>query len=94
MSRKRVVVVNDDEDIVSYEHNLPGRFVRVLVGSGTTLPDGTFIPAPEQSYESLMIKDDDYISLMATNGNKPAGTFRREDLWAFVDSNRAKNVKP
>ncbi len=90
MGRKRQVIVNQDEDIVSYEHNIPGGFVRLLVGAGTTLPDGSFQVAESQTYETYIIQDADYVDLMAGKGDKPAKTFRRDDLWQYVDSERAK----
>lgn len=90
MGRKRTVIVDQDEDIISYEHNLASGFVRVLVGIGTTLPDGNFMAADNQIYETIMIQDSDYNDLMSSKGDKPAKTFRRADLWQYVDSNRAK----
>lgn len=90
MGRKRQVIVDQDEDIISYEHNLAGKFVKVLVGIGTTLPDGEFAVAESQTYETYIIQDADYVDLMAGKGDKPAKTFRRNDLWQYVDSERAK----
>lgn len=90
MGRKRQVIVDQDEDIISYEHNLAGKFVKVLVGIGTTLPDGEFAVAESQTYEMYIIQDADYVDLMAGKGDKPAKTFRRNDLWQYVDSERAK----
>ena len=90
MGRKRQVVLDQDEDIVSYEHNLAGKFVRVLVGIGSNLPDGEFAVAESQTYETYIIQDADYVDLMTGKGDKPAKTFRRDDLWQYVDSERAK----
>ena len=90
MGRKRQVVIDQDEDIVSYEHNLAGKFVKVLVGIGSTLPDGEFAVAESQTYGTYIIQDADYVDLMAEKGDKPAKTFRRNDLWQYVDSERAK----
>lgn len=90
MSRKRAVIVDQDEDIISYEHNLNSGFVRVMVGIGTTQPDGSFVAASNQTYETIMIQDADYIDLMTSKGDKPANNFRRTDLWQYVDSKRAK----
>ena len=90
MGRKRQVVLDQDEDIVSYEHNLAGKFVRVLVGIGSNLPDGEFAVAESQTYETYIIQDADYVDLMAGKGDKPAKTFRRSDLWQYVDSARLK----
>lgn len=93
MGRKRQVIVDQDEDIISYEHNLASGFVRVLVGIGTTLSDGNFMAAENQVYETIMIQSSDYDSLMTGKGDKPAKTFRRSDLWEYVDLIRArKNV--
>ena len=89
-ARKREVIVDQDEDIVAYEHHIPGKFVRVFVGFGTALPDGSFIAAENQNYEGVIIQGDEYENLMAATETKPAGVFRREDLWQFVDLGRAK----
>lgn len=88
--RKRKVIVDQDEDIVAYEHHLAGKFVRVFVGFGTTMPDGEFEVADNQNYEGIIIQGDEYQKLLAATQTKPAGVFRREDLWQFVDLGRAK----
>lgn len=85
MARKRQVLIDQDEDIVYYEHSLTGKFVRVLVGVGTKMPDNSFIAADNQNYENIIIQEHDYDNLMAANGDKPAGVFRKDDLWACVD---------
>ena len=90
MGRKRQIVVDQDEDIVSYEHNLVGKFVRVLVGVGTSMPDSSFIVSENQTFESYIIDGVEYDNLMSANGNKPVGVFRREDLWPSVDQQRTK----
>lgn len=92
MSRKREVILDQDEDIVAYEHHLPGRMVRVMVGFGTIMPDGEFKAAEEQNYENFIIQGVGYDNLMAATETKPAGVFRKEDLWQFVDLGRANVV--
>lgn len=89
MARKREVIVDQDEDIVSYEHNLVGKFVRVLLGFGLAMPDGSFAAAEGQNYENYIIQGAAYESLMAATDSKPLGVFRKEDLWTYVDIGRA-----
>ncbi|MBA3756294.1 MAG: hypothetical protein H0X02_08755 [Nitrosomonas sp.] len=83
--RKREVILDEDEDIVAYEHNLAGGFVRALVGYGTKMPDGSFIPSDGQNFENIIIQGPDYVDLMAETETKPANVFRRDDLWVYVD---------
>jgi hypothetical protein len=92
MARAREVILDQDEDIVAYEHHLPGRMVRVMVGFGTIMPDGEFKAAEEQNYENFIIQGVAYDNLMAATETKPAGVFRKEDLWQFVDQGRANVV--
>lgn len=53
-------------------------------------------PGIVQSMTGLVIREDqfDYTELMSGNPawapNKPAGTFRKEDLWHFVDLIRSR----
>ena len=89
MARKRQVIIDEDEDIISYEHNLMGEFVQVSLGI-VSLVDGKFIVAENQNFEVLMISGDDYQSLLAAAPGKPAGVFRKEDLWPYIDSERSK----
>lgn len=90
MARNRQVIVDQDEDIVFYEHHLVARFVRVMVGFGTTLPDGSFVASEDQNYENYVLQGVAYDALMAATDTKPAGVFRKEDLWQFIDIGRQK----
>lgn len=53
-------------------------------------------PGVVQSMTGLVIREDrlDYTELMIANPswapNKPAGTFRKEDLWHFIDLIRSR----
>lgn len=85
MPRKREIIIDQDEDIVYYEHHLVGMFVRAAVGFGTSMPDGTFSAAENQNYEQVIIQDQAYAELMQATDTKPAGVFRKEDLWPFID---------
>ena len=75
------------EDIRSIEE-YTGEMVRVLVGEVT--PEGAFV-VPQQ-FEIYEIKDADFDELMSAGPawalNKPAGTYRNEDLWIFIDRQR------
>lgn len=90
MREKQILNITPYEDIISYECNYPGKFVKVLIGSGTLNAEGIFVPYENQNYEYIMIDFDNYDILMAAKGTKPANVFRKEDLWPFVDSHRAK----
>lgn len=93
------------EDIKSFEHQI-GIFVDVLVGicdeTGHFEPqvfDRILIQdIPERrnriTNELLTPAITDYTDLLSANPdwapNKPAGTFRKEDLWVFIDRIRAR----
>ena len=84
--REKIVTATNFEDIISYECNYPGKFVKILIGSGTKdSTTGNFIPAPEQVYEYIVLQNEDFDNLMKASGEKPAGVFRKEDLWPYVD---------
>ena len=84
--REKIVTPTNFEDIISYECNYPGKFVKILIGSGTKdSTTGNFIPAPEQGYEYIVLQNEDFDNLMKASGEKPAGVFRKEDLWPYVD---------
>jgi len=78
------------EDIISYECNYPGKFVKVLVGTGTTNSEGEFVPNSNQNYEYIIIENDNFQELMSAKGTKPQNVFRKEDLWVHVDIGRQK----
>lgn len=89
--REKIVTTTNFEDIISYECNYPGKFVKILIGSGIKdATTGTFIPTPEQSYECIVLQNEDFDNLMKASGEKPAGVFRKEDLWPYVDRHRQK----
>lgn len=90
MRIKPVNIAVPYEDIVSYECNYPGKFVKVLVGTGTLNESGEFIPDANQNYEPIIIDFLNYEELMAGTESKPANVFRKEDLWLYVDKDRFK----
>lgn len=90
--RNKQIVVDPVEDIVSYECNYTGKFVRILVGTGVVDSLGNFVSSKNQNYECLLLNNEEFDQLMEPLGNKPKGTFRKEDLWPFVDSIRAHNA--
>lgn len=78
------------EDISSIEE-YPDQLVRVMVGRVDET--GEFI-TPQQ-FSMYEIVDDDFAELMSAGPEwapqKPAGTFRNDDLWIFID--RIRNAK-
>lgn len=93
MPRKRQIIIDQDEDIISYEHNILGEFVRVTLGFGSIDTENGFIAADNQSFETHIIVGDDYHNLISANQEKPKGVFRKDDLWPFVDLLRTKFVE-
>lgn len=85
----QVVTANAVEDIVTlYEQ--PGRMVRLCVAPVNA--DGTMVNG--NVFEEYEIAGDDFDELVSENPSwapgKPAGTYRNEDLWVFIDRYRAK----
>ena len=76
------------EDIRSVEEYI-GDSVRVLVGVVSS--EGVFL-VPQQ-FSIFEVKGADYAELVSASPSwapgKPAGTFRNEDLWVFIDRQRA-----
>ncbi len=89
MARTRTVIIDQDEDIISYEHHIYGKHIRILVGFGTRDVDGNFTPSADQNYEQIVIAGDEYNAFIAGKGTRPAGEFMKEDLWEPVDLMRA-----
>jgi len=85
MARERTVILDADEDIISYEHHIYGRYIRILVGFGVRNADGTFAPSENQNYEQIVIAGAEYDEFMAAKGDKPENQFRKNDLWNPVD---------
>lgn len=90
MRVKPVVQVEYYEDIISYECNYPGKFVKILVGTGTFSSDGEFVPNSNQNYEPIIVDYDNFQELMSATDTKPQNVFRKEDLWVYVDRDRQK----
>ncbi len=86
--RQKIINIAPVEDIISYECNYPGKFIKILVGVGNDDGKGNFMPTPDQSYEVITLYDEDFDALMAATETKPKNVFRKEDLWPFVDSLR------
>jgi len=90
MSRDIVIPAKTGkEGIRSYEVNV-GQSVRGLVGR-IGVDDEFIVP---QQFETFDIFRDEYTELMSANPTwapgKPAGTFRQDDLWRFIDIGRLK----
>lgn len=92
MARLLTVPLANNEDIVSYECNFASKIVRVLVGIGSLDENNNFIPLPDQTYRTYMITGSDFDALLAAGSSKPAGVFRPDDLWPFIDIKVAAEV--
>lgn len=90
MRAKPIIEVIPYEDIISYECNFPGKFVKILVGNGTLDSNGEFTPDPDQNYEYTIIDYQDFEDLMSASESKPKNVFRKDDLWIYVDKGRQK----
>lgn len=90
MPRERTVILDSDEDIISFEHHIYDRFIRILVGFGVRDSAGNFTPSPNQNYEQIVIAGKEYEDFMKASGDRPANQFRKEDLWQPVDYMRAE----
>jgi len=83
------------EAIHAYTHDINSKRVTVAVGIGEE-KKGVFVFDIEQSFETIKLDAELYTDLMAENGGnlapilgKPAGTFRPDDMWYFIDKKRA-----
>lgn len=90
MPRMRTLVVDSDEDIISYEHHIKDKFIRILIGFGVSDASGKFTPTENQNYEQVIIAGLEYEQFMAGDKTRPANQFRKDDLWAQVDFMRNK----
>lgn len=77
------------EEIRSIEE-IPGQVIRVLVG--VVNESGEFIVP--QNFMLFEVKDADMVELLSENPvwapGKPAGTYRNDDLWQFIDRIRER----
>lgn len=78
------------EDIITI-YEVPATMVRVCVAPVN--PDGTMVNG--NVYDEYQIQGDDFAELMSAGPswapNKPANTYRNEDLWVFVDRFRSQS---
>ena len=92
MARTRTVILDSDEDIISYEHHIYSKFIKILVGFGVRDADGKFTPSENQNYEQIIIAGADYDNFIAGKGSRPSEQFRKEDLWEPVDTVREQVI--
>ena len=88
------VVIGAEEEIHAYTVAPDG--VTLAVGRGNTV-DAEFVFDEDQDYETISLTGPEFTALMSADGGeenllpgKPAGTFRKDDLWVFVDKERSK----
>ena len=92
MARESVIPAQTVREELRTIEEITGLMVRVSVG--VVDAEGAFIVP--QTFTSYEIKDDAFAELMSAGPawalNKPAGTYRNEDLWIFIDRKRAENA--
>ena len=80
------------EEIQSLEEYPAEKIIKVVVGQIDS--NGNFI-VPQQ-FSVYVIKNDDYDELLSAdpfwNPEKPAGTYFNDDLWHFIDLQRASQT--
>lgn len=84
------------EEIHAYTHVKSQSIITIAVGLCDS--NGDFIE--DQDYETLALKGQDYIDMLSENGGpespspgKPAGTFRKDDMWYFIDLIRSRFIE-
>lgn len=89
MSRTKTFFIGNNEDIAEYYHNVVTGNVKVSVGTGI-IQDNEFKFLQPQTYETYEISGEPYEQLIAADEKtgKPYGTFRKDDLWDYIDQIR------
>lgn len=87
MSRTKTFFIGNNEDIAEYYHNVVTGNVKVSVG---IIQDNEFKFLQPQTYETYEISGETYEQLIAADEKtgKPYGTFRKDDLWDYIDQIR------
>lgn len=94
MARQKVIpaiaerVVNEDIHAFTVSED------SVAVAVGDRDAEGNW----SRPFETIIVVGPDFEDLMAADGNgntpgKPAGTFRKEDLWPFIDRVRGRKTE-
>lgn len=91
MAREKTFFIGNEEDIAEYYHSVITGVVKVSVGVGIT-EEGEFKFLQPQNFEVYEIAGDMYDQLLSADQEKgkPAGTFRKTDLWPFIDTIRGE----
>lgn len=89
MSRVKTFFIGNNEDIAEYYHNVVTGNVKVAIGIGV-IQDNEFKFLQPQTYETYEISGETYEELIAADEKtgKPYGTFRKDDLWDYIDQIR------
>jgi len=99
MATSRTVTIPESvtEEAISSFHVDVGERVMAMIGTGTSTATGFVFN--DQQLSTVEISGDNHTALMtgfpAWSPNKPAGTFRVDDLWLVIDAVRAgENLLP
>ena len=92
MRKKPVQKTGTQEEIVRYEVDLINNIVRAFLAHGDMDKDdpNKFVITPIQNWEVVEISGENHTDLLKENPDigKPAGNFRKDDLWALIDKIR------
>lgn len=78
------------EEIVAYSY-IKGEIVQARTAIGRNI-DGQFVADNQFPLQEFDIQGQELDLLLSENNEtgKPAGVFRPDDLWAFIDANRSR----
>lgn len=95
MKRQRVIPEQVVEEEVNAYTVTPDS-IHIAVGVGARNGE-SFVFNEGQEYETITVAGQDFKDLLDQDGGidkplpgKPSGTFRKDDLWHFIDKERAK----
>lgn len=94
MAREKTFFIGNEEDIAEYYHSVITGVVKVSVGIGIT-EEGEFKFFQPQNFEVYEITSELYNQLLSADSEKgkPAGTFRKTDLWEYIDIIRNNSTR-
>lgn len=90
MSREIVIPSKTLQEEITQIIHYPGEKIEITVQAGRYI-NNKF--KAEMFVQTLCVSDTDYAELLSANPswspNKPAGVFRIDDLWHYIDKYRA-----
>ena len=91
-----IPAINAYEEIHSIEEIAPAQFTAGSIRVTVRTVDMNGVLLPGMHFKQYVIKDADYQRLVGPvtpdMPGKPAGTYRNQDLWLFIDQQRSKGA--